>query len=31
MSIFVKPEPDVRVAGLANHASDVSVLRRVRG
>ena len=31
MRVFVEPEPDIGVAGLADHASDVSVLCRIGG
>lgn len=31
MRVFVEPEPDIGVAGLAYHASDVSVLCRIGG
>lgn len=31
VSILVKPEPDVRMARLTNHASDISVLRGIGG
>lgn len=29
VSIFIEPEPDIWMAGLANHASDVPVLRGI--
>jgi hypothetical protein len=31
VSIFVKPEPNVGMASLANHASDISAFRGIGG